>query len=161
MKIAIIIVLVATAALHAQVDHNTVMQDGPLDLAAPTVFDDYFFNFRLGGDVFIQNLAQWSWAGISEDLSIIQSNQPSWGLITPTATGTVYIGGRLQVGLPGGFGLGDLNVRGNITEKGHSVMRWRGAATSDPSSPEEGDMYFRTSDNKVRIYSNSAWRDLN
>ncbi len=32
--------------------------------------------------------------------------------------------------------------------------------TGDPSSPADGWMYVNTSDNKVRVYADSAWRDL-
>lgn len=50
---------------------------------------------------------------------------------------------------------------GNFTERGAQLSRWRGAATSDPSSPEAGDIYLNTSSGKVRIHSGSAWIDLN
>ncbi len=32
--------------------------------------------------------------------------------------------------------------------------------TGDPSDPLEGQIYVNTSDNKVRVYADSAWRDL-
>ena len=32
--------------------------------------------------------------------------------------------------------------------------------TGDPSSPANGDMYVNTSDNTVRVFADSAWRDL-
>ncbi len=32
--------------------------------------------------------------------------------------------------------------------------------TGDPSSPADGDMYVNTSDNTVRVFADSAWRDL-
>jgi hypothetical protein len=32
--------------------------------------------------------------------------------------------------------------------------------TGDPSSPAEGQVYVNTFDNKVRVYADSAWRDL-
>lgn len=34
------------------------------------------------------------------------------------------------------------------------------ATTGDPSSPADGWMYVNTSDNKVRVYADGAWRDL-
>ena len=34
------------------------------------------------------------------------------------------------------------------------------STTGDPSSPQDGDMYVNTSDNKVRVYADAAWRDL-
>lgn len=30
----------------------------------------------------------------------------------------------------------------------------------DPTSPQNGDMYVNTADNKVRVYADAAWRDL-
>ena len=30
----------------------------------------------------------------------------------------------------------------------------------DPASPVEGQIYVNTSDNKVRVYADGAWRDL-
>ncbi len=32
--------------------------------------------------------------------------------------------------------------------------------TGDPASPAEGQIYVNTQDNKVRVYADSAWRDL-
>lgn len=32
--------------------------------------------------------------------------------------------------------------------------------TGDPSSPSEGQVYVNTQDNKIRVYADSAWRDL-
>lgn len=34
------------------------------------------------------------------------------------------------------------------------------ATTGDPSSPEDGDVYVNTFDNKARLYADGAWRDL-
>jgi hypothetical protein len=50
---------------------------------------------------------------------------------------------------------------GNFTERGSQLSRWRGTATSDPPTPEAGDIYLNTTTNKVRIYGGSAWIDLN
>jgi len=32
--------------------------------------------------------------------------------------------------------------------------------TGDPADPVEGQIYVNTSDNKVRVYADAAWRDL-
>ena len=32
--------------------------------------------------------------------------------------------------------------------------------TGDPASPIEGQVYVNTSDNRVRVYADGAWRDL-
>ena len=32
--------------------------------------------------------------------------------------------------------------------------------TSDPSSPSAGDVYYNTSDNKLKVYDGSSWTDL-
>jgi len=34
-------------------------------------------------------------------------------------------------------------------------------ATSNPSSPAAGDVYFNTSDNKLKLYDGSEWVDQN
>jgi hypothetical protein len=56
---------------------------------------------------------------------------------------------------------GTWNVTGNLTEGGEAVSRWRGTLTSNPSSPQEGDLFYNSSTTKVRIYAGGAWRDLN
>ena len=33
--------------------------------------------------------------------------------------------------------------------------------TTDPSTAEAGDLYYKTDTNKIRIYDGSAWSDLN
>ena len=33
--------------------------------------------------------------------------------------------------------------------------------TTDPSTAEAGDVYYKTDTNKIRIYDGSAWSDLN
>lgn len=33
-------------------------------------------------------------------------------------------------------------------------------ATSDPGTAEEGDIYFNTTDNKIKVYSGSTWSNL-
>lgn len=33
-------------------------------------------------------------------------------------------------------------------------------ASSNPSSPAAGDMYYNTSVNKIRLYDGSAWTDI-
>jgi hypothetical protein len=42
-----------------------------------------------------------------------------------------------------------------------TASRWRGTGTTDPASPQDGDLFFRTDTTKVRIYAAGAWRDLN
>ena len=32
--------------------------------------------------------------------------------------------------------------------------------TSNPSSPSAGDIYYNTSDNKLKVYDGSSWTDL-
>ena len=64
-----------------------------------------------------------------------------------------------------GFGQKDFEVKSgevNITSKltmGTLVIPTK-ATTGDPASPVEGQIYTNTYDNKVRIYTDGAWRDL-
>jgi len=42
-----------------------------------------------------------------------------------------------------------------------TTSRWRGTGTSDPTSPQDGDLFYRSDTSKVRIYASGSWRDLN
>lgn len=53
---------------------------------------------------------------------------------------------------------GDLAVTGQVT-MGTLVIPTKDT-TGDPASPVEGQIYTNTADNKVRIYTDGAWRDL-
>lgn len=52
-------------------------------------------------------------------------------------------------------------VSGNTTERGAQLTRWRGAAGSDPATPEAGDMYWNTGNSTLRIYNGSSFINLN
>lgn len=59
---------------------------------------------------------------------------------------------------------GQVNVYGDldVTEKvtmGTLILPVK-STTGDPASPVEGQIYVNTSDNKVRVYADGAWRDL-
>ncbi len=41
-----------------------------------------------------------------------------------------------------------------------SIVLFVKTDTGDPASPVEGLIYVNTSDNKVRVYADAAWRDL-
>jgi hypothetical protein len=53
---------------------------------------------------------------------------------------------------------GDLDVTDTVT-MGTLVLPVK-TTTGDPASPVEGQIYVNTSDNKVRVYADGAWRDL-
>jgi hypothetical protein len=52
----------------------------------------------------------------------------------------------------------DLDVTDTVT-MGTLVLPVK-TTTGDPASPVEGQIYVNTSDNKVRVYADGAWRDL-
>jgi hypothetical protein len=53
---------------------------------------------------------------------------------------------------------GDLDAAGTVT-MGKLVIPTK-STTGDPVGPAEGQIYTNTADNKVRVYSDGAWRDL-
>lgn len=153
----------------AQSTHSVVMQTGPLDLAAPTVQGDegYHFNFRLGGNnFFIMSEQDFTWGGGPASAVAMQCQKPAFAFVTPAANGSFYFAGNIFVGLPS-YGAGALTVKGtltaqgDITEGGAQLSRWRGTGTSDPSSPQAGDLFYRTDTSKVRIYAAGGWINLN
>lgn len=69
---------------------------------------------------------------------------------------------NLTVGTTGGNDLyveDDLEVDGTIFCDGNLILPVK-TTTGDPGSPVEGQVYVNTSDNKARVYADSAWRDL-
>lgn len=54
--------------------------------------------------------------------------------------------------------VGDMEVTGKATV-GTLILPVK-TTTGDPASPVEGQIYVNTSDNKVRVYADGAWRDL-
>jgi hypothetical protein len=140
MKIAFLLLCLACSCVHAQQSHFATMKDGALDLLAPEQdAGTYRYNLRLAnGGFYVQVQADWAWAGIAGDTSILQSNFPNWGLITPFASGTVYIGGNLEVGLPAGFGSGDLRVNGHVDLPEQSAPPAPGANTARVFARDNG-----------------------
>jgi len=139
------------------------MRDGVLDMEAP-IFSGSLHptNFELASGGLTLNVAMdFSWAAIEELCLYIHSSSPSLLWVTPGATGTVYTGGNLEVGLPNGFGAGSLSVRDAITSGGHSVPRWMGRLSADPSLKNGGDTYWNTTTNKARLWNGTGWVDLN
>jgi hypothetical protein len=61
----------------------------------------------------------------------------------------------------GGYGNRDALATRVIASTEWTTSRWRGTGTSDPSSPQDGDLFFRSDTSKVRIYASGSWRDLN
>ena len=51
-----------------------------------------------------------------------------------------------------------LNVNGTTVANADHVQF--PTASSNPSSPAAGDVYFNTSDNKLRFYNGSEWVSL-
>jgi len=125
-------------------------------------------NLDLGGEKFFIALENnFSWAGISGPITTIQGNLGNWGLITPFANGTVYIGGNFYVGLPSGFGSANLFVRGTVTSNGvitsagSPVPRWLGRLSADPAQRNAGDTYWNTTTSKARLWNGTGWVDIN
>jgi hypothetical protein len=56
---------------------------------------------------------------------------------------------------------GRLSADGVIKSGNQPVSRWLGQAASNPTSPRGGDQYYNTATAKVRLYTGSAWVDLN
>ena len=161
--ICIITLAALTVSGASAQSHQAVMRDGPLDLSAPrvTASEGYDFNFRLGGDqFFILSEADLFWGGVPNLALVMQSHTPGFAFLTPFAAGEFYFAGTVFVGLPS-YGNGDLIVKGDISEAGSQLSRWRGTGTSDPASPQGGDLFYRTDTSKVRIYADGAWMNLN
>ena len=56
-----------------------------------------------------------------------------------------------------------IETAGGITAAGGVAvgsLRLRGSGSSDPASPNAGDMFYRTDLNKMRVYNGTAWEDL-
>jgi len=73
----------------------------------------------------------------------------------------IYNLGSNDVGIVAG-GTRRLRVNGtridcdNVSFLSHPVK----STTGDPSGPQNGDVYVNTSDNKMRVYADGAWRDI-
>ena len=51
-----------------------------------------------------------------------------------------------------------LNVNGTtVFQENHIQLP---TSSSNPSSPAKGDMYFNTSEKKIRVYDGSEWTDI-
>ena len=61
----------------------------------------------------------------------------------------------------GGYGSRSELATRVIASTEWTASRWRGVGTSDPASPQDGDLFFRSDTAKVKIYASGAWRDLN
>jgi hypothetical protein len=61
----------------------------------------------------------------------------------------------------GGYGNRDPLATRVIASTEWTASRWRGTGTTDPTTPQDGDLFFRSDTAKVRIYASGSWRDLN
>jgi len=66
-------------------------------------------------------------------------------------------------GSPAGAGYGNRDALATrvIASTEWTASRWRGTGTADPTTPQDGDLFFRSDTTKVRIYASGSWRDLN
>ena len=60
-----------------------------------------------------------------------------------------------------GYGNRDPLATRVIASTEWTASRWRGTGTTDPTTPQDGDLFFRSDTAKVRIYASGSWRDLN
>lgn len=163
MKYTLLILTLCLSLARAQ-EFQAVMADGPLRLAGPQFDADgtptnlLVGSVQNGGMNFSLN-ADWTWAGGPAVASTLGGGNRDF-VIVGGGSNDVWSFGTLHVGMPG-YGSGSLIVRDTITSAGHPVPRWLGESASEPDSPQGGDQYYDSTTSKVRIFTGSAWIDLN
>ncbi len=119
--------------------------------------------------------------GTNDVFTIDSSGQVGIGTANPylrlDVAGDIRIQGANKLYF-GGTGSGDYDVElyrsaadtlytpdtlsaATLQEGSVDVSRWQGVLSSAPASPQEGDMYFNSTDSKVYIYANATWVALN
>jgi len=61
----------------------------------------------------------------------------------------------------GGYGARAALTTRVIASTEWTSSRWRGTGASEPTTPQDGDLFFNTATSKVRIYAAGSWLDLN
>lgn len=144
---------------------SAIMQNGPLQLAGPkfdhgAVGANFALSSFMEGGVYISLNDDWSWAGGPTEVNTLGSANREMVLVAGWGQ-PVRTFSTLRVGMPAGGG--DLYVLGTIYQGADEkpVPRWLGELSSDPADPRGGDQYFNTSTSKARLFTGSAWIDLN
>lgn len=157
MKNILLLILASCACVLGQTEHKALMLDPETDL------------LRLQKDFDETNGAL-----------LLESNRPTLGWLKPSSgrSWIAHFGASSELAFynndvtnPAAYSGyvnvlncrwdGKLEAPQGLISAGHPVARYRGASTSDPASPMDGDMYWNSATSKLRIYAGAAWRDLN